>query len=82
MKSTGIVRKVDELGRIVIPIELRNKLDIAIKDSIEIFVEGSSIVLKKYEESCIFCGSTKDLNSYKDKLICGKCLANISEIKK
>lgn len=82
MKSTGIVRKVDELGRIVIPIELRNKLDIAIKDPIEIFVEGSSIVLKKYEENCIFCSNTKDLTSYKDKLVCSKCLAKLSELPK
>lgn len=82
MKSTGIIRKVDELGRIVIPIELRNKLDIAIKDPIEIFVEGSSIVLKKYEQNCIFCGNTKELTSYKDKLICTKCLTKISELSK
>ena len=82
MKSTGIIRKVDELGRIVIPIELRNKLDIAIKDPIEIFVEGSSIVLKKYEQNCIFCGNSKELTSYKDKLICNKCLAKLSEITK
>lgn len=82
MKSTGIIRKVDELGRIVIPIELRNKLDIAIKDPIEIFVEGSSIVLKKYEQNCIFCGNSKELTSYKDKLICNKCLAKLSEISK
>ncbi len=82
MKSTGIVRKVDELGRIVIPIELRNKLDIAIKDPIEIFVEGSSIVLKKYEPNCIFCGSSKELSTYKDKLICAKCLNNLSELSK
>lgn len=82
MKATGIVRKVDELGRIVIPIELRNKLNIAIKDPIEIFVEGSSIVLKKYEPNCIFCGSSKELTSYKDKLICSKCLAKLSDISK
>lgn len=82
MKSTGIIRKVDELGRIVIPIELRNKLDIAIKDPIEIFVEGSSIVLKKYEQNCIFCGNTKELTSYKEKLICTKCLAKLSELSK
>ena len=80
MKSTGIVRKVDELGRIVIPIELRNKLDIAIKDPIEIFVEGSSIILKKYEPNCIFCGNSKDLTSYKDKLVCSKCAQKISEL--
>jgi transcriptional pleiotropic regulator of transition state genes len=80
MKSTGIVRRVDELGRIVIPIELRNKLKIAEKDPIEIYVDGSSIILKKHEESCIFCGSTKNLSEYKDKLICSKCLQNITKI--
>ena len=56
MKSTGIVRKVDELGRIVLPIELRRTLDIAEKDAIEIYVDGESIILKKYEPTCIFCG--------------------------
>ena len=58
MKATGIVRRVDELGRVVIPIELRNKFDIQVKDPIEIFVDGSSIVLKKYEPNCIFCADT------------------------
>ncbi len=82
MKATGIVRKVDELGRIVIPIELRNKLDISIKDPIEIFVEGSSIILKKYEPNCIFCGSSKELTSYKDKLVCSKCLTKLSDLSK
>ena len=59
MKSTGIVRRVDELGRVVIPIELRNKFNISEKDPIEIYVDGSSIILKKYEQSCIFCGTQK-----------------------
>ena len=67
MKSTGIVRKVDELGRIVLPIELRRTLDIAEKDALEIYVEGSTIVLKKYRPSCIFCDSSRDLMVYKDK---------------
>lgn len=80
MKSTGIVRKVDELGRIVIPIELRNKLNIAIKDPIEIFVDGSSIILKKYEPNCVFCGNNRNLHCYKDKLICDKCSKRISEL--
>lgn len=80
MKSTGIVRRVDELGRIVIPIELRNKLKIAERDSIEIYVDGSSIVLKKFEETCVFCGSTKNLVQYKDKLICSKCAQNLSNL--
>ena len=61
MKSTGIVRRVDELGRVVIPIELRNKFNIQLKDPIEIYVDGSSIILKKFEQNCIFCGNTKRL---------------------
>ena len=81
MKSTGIVRRVDELGRVVIPIELRNKFDIKEKDPIEIYVDGSSIVLKKYEPNCIFCGSTKKLITYKDKLVCPKCIENLSKTK-
>ena len=59
MKSTGIVRKVDELGRIVLPIELRRTLEIADRDPLEIYVEGSSIVLKKYRPTCIFCDSDR-----------------------
>ena len=80
LKSTGIIRKVDELGRIVIPMELRNKLEIAEKDPLEIFVDGSSIILKKYNPNCIFCGSSRDLFSYNDKLICAKCKSKISEL--
>ena len=63
MKSTGIVRKVDELGRIVLPIELRRTLDIAEKDAIEIYVDGESIILKKYEPTCIFCGDGRNVGS-------------------
>ena len=64
MKSTGIIRRVDELGRVVIPIELRNQFNIVEKDPIEIYVDGSSIILKKYEPNCIFCGSSKKLIDY------------------
>lgn len=78
MKSTGIIRRVDELGRVVIPIELRNKFDIKEKDQIEIYVDGTSIVLKKFEQNCIFCGNSKNLIQFKDKLICEKCSNNIS----
>ena len=79
MKSTGIVRRVDELGRVVIPIEIRNKFGIAEKDPIEIYVDGSNIILKKYEQNCIFCGNTKNLMEYKGRLICDKCSEQISE---
>ena len=77
MKSTGIVRKVDELGRIVLPIELRRTLDIVVKDALEIYVDEGTIILKKYEPSCIFCGNSKDVISFKGKNICPKCLEEL-----
>lgn len=77
MKSTGIVRKVDELGRVVIPIELRRTMGIEIKDPIEIFVEGQSIILKKYQPSCIFCNNMSDVVYYKGKNICADCIREI-----
>lgn len=70
MKSTGIVRKVDELGRIVIPIELRRTFGIEIKDALEIYVDGERIILKKYEPDCIFCGNAEDISNYQGKNIC------------
>ena len=80
MKSTGIVRKVDELGRIVLPIEIRRTLDIGEKDALEIYVEGSSVILKKYKPSCVFCDATKDITVFKGKNICPKCLKELKEL--
>ena len=77
MKSTGIVRKVDELGRIVLPIELRRTLDIAEKDSLGIYVDGASIVLKKYQPACIFCDDAKDVINFHGKNICPNCLKEL-----
>jgi len=77
VKSTGIVRKVDELGRVVLPIELRRTLDIAEKDALEIYVDGATIILRKYEPACIFCDSAKDITVYKGKNICNDCLAQL-----
>jgi len=74
LKSTGIVRKVDELGRIVLPVELRRTLDIEIKDALEIYVDGNTIILRKYEPACIFCGNARDVFTFKDKIICQDCL--------
>ena len=73
MKSTGIVRKVDELGRIVLPAEMRKIFDINEKDAVEIFTKDDMIVLKKWEAVCIFCGSQLELKMFKDKNICAKC---------
>ena len=77
MKSTGIVRKVDELGRIVLPIEMRRTLDIADRDSLEIYVDGDSIILKKYRAACVFCGNTKDVVEFEGKSICPDCIARL-----
>ena len=79
MKSTGIVRKVDELGRIVLPIELRRTLGIEEKDRIEIFVDGESIILRKYQPACIFCDHAKDIINYKGKNICPDCIRAMNE---
>ncbi|MDD4564217.1 MAG: AbrB/MazE/SpoVT family DNA-binding domain-containing protein [Eubacteriales bacterium] len=79
MKATGIVRKVDELGRIVLPKELRTVLDIEIKDPVEIFTEDEYIVLKKYNPSCCLCGSMENLRYFKDKKICQKCIDSFKE---
>jgi len=77
MKSTGVVRKIDRLGRVVIPIELRRNLDIEEKDALEIFIEGEQIILKKYAPACIFCGQAKDITTFKGKNICPACLKEI-----
>ena len=79
MKSTGIVRRVDELGRIVLPIELRRTLGIDVKDALENFVDGNQIVLNKYEPACIFCNSANDIVNFKGKNICRQCLKELTE---
>ena len=79
MKSTGIVRKVDELGRIVLPIELRRTLGIEEKDRIEIFVDGESIILRKYQPACIFCDNAKDIINYNGKNMCPDCIRAMNE---
>ena len=78
MKSTGIVRKVDELGRVVIPIELRRTLDIAERDALEIYVDTDKIILRKYQPACIFCGNAEGVTSFHGKNICQKCLADLN----
>lgn len=80
MKSTGIVRKLDELGRVVIPIELRNKFNISERDPMEIYVDGTNIILRKYESNCIFCDTAKKLTEYKGKYICSNCLKKLNNL--
>lgn len=78
IKATGILRRVDELGRIVLPVELRRTLEIADRDLLEIYTDDRNcIVLKPHRTSCIFCGGVKDVTMFRDKHICGKCLREL-----
>lgn len=79
MKATGIVRKVDELGRIVLPIELRRTLNIEVRDPIEIFVDEDTILLKKYAPACILCGENDGLTEYRGKKICRSCIEKLGK---
>ncbi len=78
MKSTGIVRKVDELGRVVIPIELRRTLGIDVKDALEIYVDEEKIILKKYEPACIFCGNANSLKHFQGRAVCQDCIVEMN----
>jgi transcriptional pleiotropic regulator of transition state genes len=80
MKSTGIVRKLDQLGRIVIPKELRTTFDIKETDPIEIFVDGTDIVLRKYQQTCVFCGEADNLVEFNDKVVCSSCLKKLKKL--
>lgn len=78
MKSLGIVRKIDELGRIVLPVELRRKLGIDIHDSMEVYTDDNNIILRKYEPSCIFCGDARNVFRFSGKNICPNCAKAIT----
>lgn len=77
MKTPGMIRKVDELGRIVIPHELRKALDIGSGDLLELGCEGETLTLRKFSPTCVFCGDREELSAYKEKYICGECLRNL-----
>ena len=79
MKTTGIIRNVDNLGRIVLPVELRRSLNIDLRDPLEIYVEGDKIILKKYDPCCIFCGGNDNVFIYHEKNVCGKCIDELKE---
>ncbi|HHX93247.1 MAG TPA: AbrB/MazE/SpoVT family DNA-binding domain-containing protein [Clostridiales bacterium] len=80
MKATGIVRKLDTLGRIVIPMELRRTFELEIGDPIEIFVQENDIILRKYQPACIFCNDATDIVSVQGKNICKKCLGELKNL--
>jgi transcriptional pleiotropic regulator of transition state genes len=74
MKATGIVRRIDDLGRLVLPIELRRVMGIKVKDYVEIYVDDDSIILKKYAPACLFCGNATDVQIYKGRKVCKECI--------
>ncbi|MFW6016678.1 MAG: AbrB/MazE/SpoVT family DNA-binding domain-containing protein [bacterium] len=80
MKATGITRKIDQLGRVVVPKELRKNLNWREEDKLEIFVSENQMVFKKYQAGCHYCNEVLDLVTYKDKSICPKCLEEISKL--
>ena len=80
MKSTGIVRRADKLGRIVIPMEIRKILDIKQEDPIEIFIDSDKIILQKYHPACIFCGNAEDVVYYNGKRVCAECVEKLKEM--
>ena len=79
MKATGIIRRIDELGRVTLPVELRHSLGLKMHGSVEIYVDGDSIVLKKYAPRCVFCDSDSSLIVFKGKNVCRKCARDIGE---
>jgi transcriptional pleiotropic regulator of transition state genes len=80
MKALGIVRTIDKLGRIVLPADLRKSMDYAIDEPLEIFVEDDKVILKKYNPTCLFCGSGENTVKYKDKLVCAECAKKLSAL--
>lgn len=82
MKSTGIMRKVDKLGRIVLPMEMRRNLGLSQSDELEIYTEQDKIILKKYQRGCVFCSNSENLVDYKNKTVCTECLADLRGSKK
>ena len=80
MKSTGIVRNIDELGRIVIPKEIRRKLGIENNDPVEIYIEGETILLNKYHPACHFCGRTENIIDFKGKMVCRICAEELGSV--
>lgn len=80
MKSTGMTRRMDDLGRIVLPIEIRRTMEVTSGDLLEIYVEDDGIILKKYGKSCVFCGAQEDLKEYSDHWVCAACRNKLSSL--
>ncbi|MRN53146.1 AbrB/MazE/SpoVT family DNA-binding domain-containing protein [Paenibacillus monticola] len=80
MKPAGVVRKVDQLGRIVLPKSLRKRYQMNEGDPVEILVQGDHIILERYRPKCVFCGSIEGVSDYKDRFICSQCLTEMTQL--
>ena len=80
MKTTGILKRIDELGRIVVPKKIAKGLDIKAGDELEVFVDGDKIILKKFQSGCVFCDSVEHLKDHKGKLVCEDCIAEMNRL--
>ena len=78
MKSTGIVRNIDQLGRVVLPMELRKLLDLKVQDPVEIFTQGNDVVIRKYRPSCVFCNRNDQIVEFKGLNVCDHCIAELT----
>lgn len=82
MKPAGVVRKVDQLGRIVLPKSLRRRYQMNEGDPVEILVQGDHIILERYRPRCVFCGALEDVREFKERYLCGKCMAEMSHLRR
>ncbi|AWB43983.1 AbrB family transcriptional regulator [Paenibacillus sp. CAA11] len=80
MKPAGVVRKVDQLGRIVLPKSLRKRYQMNEGDPVEILVQGDHIILERYRPKCVFCGSMEEVNEFKERMICKQCLSEMTQL--
>lgn len=80
MKDTGVVRKIDPLGRLVIPIEVRRELGLNENEPVEMYVENKRVIIEKYNPSCLICGETENVKKINEKSICDSCINKIKEL--
>ena len=80
MKSTGIVRKIDNLGRLVIPKELRRIFGLDAQQGMEIYVDGESIIISKHQDKCVICDCKEGLAIFGSKLICHGCISRLGQV--
>ena len=80
MENMGYSRRVDELGRVVLPIEIRRRLGIEERDALDISLDKDRIIMKKWQQACVFCGSEISVDTYKEKQVCKSCAGELKKL--